>query len=158
MLSKELTNQLVIERYKFIQDKIKSLDNILHINIGMVIKLFIGVSSFFYGVLLVHLKQPELISLQGVIISLKLSSALFFFTSIIFLLMTVSNVFSWIGYRKDEVILLQKFGGHFTRDYPKLKNFLTWQETWFLISLVLMVVCSVLIWNFSYEISLLLLA
>lgn len=157
MLSEELTNQLVVERYKFIQDKIKFLDNILHVNIGMIIKLFIGIFSFFYGVLLIHLKHPDFIPLQGVIISIKLSSALLFFSSIVFLLMTVSNIFSWIGYRKDEVILLQEFGGGFTRDYPKLRKFLTWQETWFLISLTLMTACSVLIWNFSYEIALLLL-
>lgn len=152
MAYRELTTQLVVERYKFIQDKIKFLDNMMHIHIGMTIKFFVGIFSFFYGVVLIHIKQPELISHEAVIISIKFASSLIFFTSVLFFLMTVSNILSWLGYRRDEVALLQKFGGAFKRECPNAKNFLTWQESWYLISLAFIIICSILTFSFSREI------
>lgn len=152
-MSKELTNQLVIERYKFIQEKIHFLDKILHININLIVKILIGVFTFILSVFLIHIKQPALISQASVTLSLQFSSILISLTSLIFLLMTISNIFAWFDYRKDEVQLLEKFGGDFKRTEPKAKNFLMWQETWFSIALLIILISSILVYFFSYLIT-----
>lgn len=145
-MSKELTNQLVLERYKFIQDKIKFLDNVLHINMNLVIKILIGIFTVILSIFLIHLKQPDLVSPQAIIIALQFSSALVALTTFVFLLMTIANVLSWIDYRKEEVELLEKFGGEFIRKPADKKKFLSWQETWFSFALLFILIVSIVGW------------
>lgn len=136
-MSSELTNQLVIERYKFIQDKMKYLDNVLHVNISFLVKIFVSVFTLLIGSFLMHIKQPEILPINSLVVLTFFASILVFITSIIFLLMSISNIISWFGYRHDEVELLKAFGGSFQRNEPSLKKLFTWQESWIVFFLFL---------------------
>ncbi|HCG8450680.1 TPA: hypothetical protein NJ582_004439 [Vibrio parahaemolyticus] len=136
----DFTRDLVIERYKFIQEKQKHLDSILSSNVSLLVKVFIGLFSLVFAVLGTYLKQPEVISLSLVTLVFKLSLILLLVVSVIIFLMTISNVIAWLGYRRDEVELLQKFGGDFQREEPKLSNMFAWQETWFLFALIVIII------------------
>lgn len=151
-MSKELTNQLVVERYKFIQEKIHFLDKMLHTNISLIVKIIIGIFTVILSIFLINLKQPTLIHLDTITLSLKISSILIGLISLIFLLMTISNILAWFDYRRDEVELLEQFGKEFKRTVPKAKNFFMWQETWFAITLLVLLISTIFIYIFSSEI------
>lgn len=148
----ELTKELVIERYKFIQQKQMHLDTALHANITLLVKVLIGLFSVVFAIATYHLKEPELVTQETVLLLLEGASLLMLFVSVFFFLITISNIFSWLGYRKDEVELLNDFGGDLQRQKPKLSNFLAWQETWFCISLVLFMLGSYTVWQKATEI------
>ena len=74
------------------------------------------------------------------------------FVCFIFLLMTISNIFAWFGYRQDEVQLLEKFGGAFKRRKPKKSSFYTWQESWFVLALIALLFSAYIGWMRSAEI------
>ncbi|WP_318468054.1 hypothetical protein [Photobacterium leiognathi] len=147
----EFTKELVIERYKFIQDKQKHLDSILHTNIGMIIKLLIALFGLAVTGLLLYKKTPEVISPKDLVILFQLSSLLTSFVSAFFLLMTISNIFAWFGYRKDEVNLLEQFGGSFRREMPQKRSFYTWQETGFIVTLIIILFACYITWARSAE-------
>ncbi len=142
----DLTKELVVERYKFIQDKQKHLDSQMNSNVSLLVKIVVGTFSLVFAVFSTHLKQPDVISLPIATLVLKLSLIFIFAASSILLLITISNIFSWFGYRKDEVKLLNKFGGSFQRENPKLSNFLVWQETWFVFTLLLIIIIATFSW------------
>jgi len=142
----ELERQLVIERYKFIQDKIKHLDNVLHSNISDFIKILMAILTLVSGAFVLHVKEVTMISEQGLLILIRFSSGAIVFVSASYLLMTIANLFSWIDYRKDEVKLLMQFGGSLQRNNPRIKSFLAWQETWFMIALIGIIFFSVMVW------------
>lgn len=147
----ELTAELVVERYKFIQEKQKHLDSMLHTNIGIVVKLLIALFSLAIAGLSLYKSKPEIVAQKDLVILFQLSSLLVGFVCGFFLLMTLSNIFAWFGYRRDEVELLDQFGGAFKRDMPKKRNFYTWQETGFIAALIMMLFASYTIWMRSAE-------
>ncbi|PSU66571.1 hypothetical protein C9J20_13665 [Photobacterium phosphoreum] len=151
-MSSELTKELVIERYKFIQQKQMHLDAALHANITLLVKVLIGLFSVVFAIATYHLKEPESVTQETVLLLLEGASLLMLFVSIFFFLITISNIFSWLGYRNDEVELLNDFGGALQRQKPKLSNFLAWQETWFSISLVLFMLGAYTVWQRATEI------
>lgn len=138
----QLTKELVVERYKFIQEKQIFLDSMLHKNITFVVKLLVALFSLVIGGLSLYKNKPELLSQESFAVLVQLASLLCCFVSVIFLLMSLSNIVSWFGYRDDEVKLLNFIGGSFRRDAPKKRNFYTWQETWFIFSLIVLIVSS----------------
>ncbi len=148
----ELTKELVIERYKFIQQKQMHLDAALHANVTLLVKLLIAIFSLIFAIATYHLKEPDLVVQETVLILLKGASLLILFVSTFFLLVTISNIFSWLGYREDEVKLLNDFGGDFQRESPKLSNFFAWQEAWFSIALVLFILGALTVWQRAPEI------
>ncbi|WP_146147119.1 hypothetical protein [Photobacterium kishitanii] len=145
-MSLDLTKELIIERYKFIQDKQKHLDNALSSNVNLLVKLLISVFTLVFATFGMHLKQPEIVSIQVTSLVFTLSLILSLLVSTIFLLMTISNIFAWFGYRKDEVELLKQFGGVFQREKPKLSNLLSWQETWFICALTSIIIIAIVTW------------
>ncbi len=148
---RELTKELVVERYKFIQDKQKHLDSMLHTNIGMVVKLLIALFSLAVAGLSLYKNTPEIVAQRDLVNLFQLSSLLTSFVSGFFLLMTISNIFAWFGYRRDEVELLDQFGGTFKRDMPQKSSFYTWQETGFIVALIIILFASYITWMRSAE-------
>lgn len=148
----QLTKELVVERYKFIQEKQKHLDSILHTNITFVVKLLVALFGLVIAGLSLYKNKPELVSQENFVVLVQLSSLLCCFVCVIFFLMTFSNIVSWFGYRNDEVQLLDSIGGSFRREAPKKSSFLTWQETWFIFALVILIVVNFTVWIKSTEI------
>ncbi|MGR5268661.1 hypothetical protein ACPV5R_12990 [Vibrio astriarenae] len=151
-MSNELTKELVLERYRFIQSKQMHLDDALHANMTLLVKVLIGLLSVVFAVATYHLREPKLVTQDIVVLLLEGSSLLLLFVSVFFLLITISNIFSWLGYRKDEVELLDQFGGELQRKQPELSNCLSWQETWFCIFLLLLSLGAYVVFQRSSEI------
>jgi hypothetical protein len=147
----ELTAELVVERYKFIQEKQKHLDSMLHTNIGLVVKLLIALFGLAIAGLSLYKSKPDIVAPKDLVILFQLSSLFIGFVCSFFLLMTLSNIFAWFGYRRDEVELLAQFGGTFKRDMPKKRNFYTWQETGFITVLIIILLASYIAWIRSAE-------
>lgn len=72
----ELTAELVVERYKFIQEKQKHLDSMLHTNIGIVVKLLIALFSLAIAGLSLYKSKPEIVAPKDLVILFQLSSLL----------------------------------------------------------------------------------
>lgn len=141
-IKNQLTKELVVERYKFIQDKQKYLDTILHTNIAFFVKLLVTIFSLIIAGLSFFKQSPEVLDQDSLILLFQLSSLLCGFICSFFLLMTISNVIAWFGYRNDEVDLLESFNSNFKRDRPKKCSFLTWQESWFILALLIFIIVS----------------
>ncbi|HCG6065755.1 TPA: hypothetical protein NJ098_004411 [Vibrio parahaemolyticus] len=125
---------LVVERYKYIQEKLKYLDSVLHTNISLFIKILSAITALATATIGYHV--PSTIpSTQYIALVLTGSALAVLAMTLTFLAMTISNLFAWFGYRYDETELLEKFGCGFTRAKPSFKSFLTWQETWFMLVL-----------------------
>lgn len=150
-----LTSELVLERYKFIQDKQKHLDSMLHTNISVYVKLVIALFTLIIVGVFSFKTKPNSLTIEDVRLLLELSATMLMFVSGLFLLMTLSNLFAWFGYRQDEVKLLEKFGGDFQRELPKKRSFYSWQETGFLLALSLMFLLTYVAFVRSGELSLL---
>jgi len=142
----QITKELVVERFKFIQEKQKYLDSVLHTNMTFVIKLLITLFGLVIAGISLYKNKPDFMSEDNLITILQLSSLLCCFICSIFLLMSFSNIVSWFGYRNDEVKLLDSIGGTFRREKPKKSNFLTWQETWFIFALLIIIISSLTVW------------
>ncbi|EDM64883.1 hypothetical protein PE36_12302 [Moritella sp. PE36] len=142
----QITKELVIERFKFIQEKQKYLDSVLHTNMTFIVKLLVALFGLVITGISLYKNKPELMSEDSLMTILQLSSLLCCFICGIFLLMSFSNIVSWFGYRNDEVKLLDSIGGSFRRDKPKKRNFLTWQETWFILALLIITISSFTVW------------
>jgi len=145
-MKNELTKEIVIERYKFIQDKQKYLDTVLHANISFVVKLLVALFSLLIAGISLFNKSPEIISQEQIVLVFQFSTILCGFVCMLFLLMTFSNIVAWFGYRNDEVKLLESFDSEFKRDKPQKRSFLSWQETWFIIALLVLIIASFTSW------------
>ncbi|HEQ1859040.1 TPA: hypothetical protein VEO38_002600 [Providencia alcalifaciens] len=138
-MSKNLTEALIVERYKFIQKKQMYLDKALHTNIGVLIKILSGVFTLFFAIGAYYFKDTSIISSTNLLLLFKVVVGFSLILLLYFLLVTISNVVAWFNYRKDEVALLTRFGGDFQREEPKISNFLSWQETWFCILILVFI-------------------
>ena len=72
-IKNQLTKELVVERYKFIQDKQKYLDTILHENIAFVVKLLITIFTLIIAGLSFIKQSPELLDQDSLILLFQLS-------------------------------------------------------------------------------------
>lgn len=120
-----------IERYKYILDEIKALNENIHkyltlfqtlatVIIGGGIGIFVTWRSLNIDV------ATAKVAIQGAI-GLLLILDLFITISVI------ATILSWFDYRKEEVAFAQKIVGTDFRSPPSLRNFWRWSETYILL-------------------------
>lgn len=135
---------LVVERYKYIQEKLKYLDSVLHTNISLFIKILSAIIAL--ATAAIGYSTPSTLpSIEYIALVLTGSALVVLTMTLTFLAMTISNLFAWFGYRHDETELLEEFGNGFIRQEPSIKSFLTWQETWFILILAVLSIITALV-------------
>ncbi|PSW06169.1 hypothetical protein [Photobacterium lipolyticum] len=126
----ELTNQFAIERYKFILDKIKFLDNQYNNYLNLFIKLLTAILGIIISSILIS-KKGE-IDASWVRYIIEASSALIIIISLILIRLTTITIHSWKDYRNDEVLLLSKFEIDIDRKPPSDQKENHWNEAAFI--------------------------
>lgn len=131
----DLKNQMAVERYKFILEKIKFLDTTYNTNFNHVSKIITAVIGFMITVLMVGIEKK--FGINTVTIAMELSTLLVGGTAFFFSLLSISSLFSWFDYRKEEVKLHQQLNINIGREEPEWKGLIRWHET-HLITLLLL--------------------
>ena len=137
----QIERELVLERYKFIQQEIRSANENVYRFVAMyqtvataatgaVLALFVGYRKWSI--------PPEVAraGVRGLLILITVVAA--------FCILLISiGVFSWIDYRREECSLATRVIDDGFRDAPMWRNFLRWYETY----IVLFVLATVaLVW------------
>ncbi|WP_281544672.1 hypothetical protein [Grimontia sp. SpTr1] len=139
------SQQLAVERYKFILDKIKYLDGIHNSSFSYLQKSTILMTTSITGVLLALIEgKIELKTANLAIASAGLISSII----ILFLILTsLAVIFSWLDYREEEVELLEKVECDIGRKKPIIgfKKVMRWSETHLIILLSVMLVISLIV-------------
>ncbi|MFD2177871.1 hypothetical protein [Veronia pacifica] len=135
----QVTKEIVLERYKFIIEKQKYLDSLLHKNMDFYLKVITAIMGIFFSSASIYKNKPEIISLDSLTLMLELTSILTIFVSSVILLMTASIACSWFDYRKDEVKILDQVDGSYKREMPKKRNFWLWHESIFAFALSIII-------------------
>lgn len=138
--NKELSDLLAVERYKFIQDKIKFLDNQQHSNFTTLLKVIIALSTFIIASLIAGSECK--ISNETVSFAISSAGVALTITCVYLLGLSIAVLFSWIDYRKEEVELLNKVNCDLNRSDPDIKpcKLIRWNEFHFMVLLVLLTI------------------
>jgi hypothetical protein len=134
----ELTQDFYLERYKYILQEIRVLNENIHKYLTLFQTLATAISTA--GVALFVGRQqlnltPEItkVSLQGLLGLLVILAAFVVFSIVV-------GIFSWLDYRTEEVELLNKVVGVGFRRLPKKSNFWRWQESYVILFVLLVVI------------------
>ncbi|GBE92262.1 hypothetical protein [Nostoc cycadae] len=134
----DLIQEFYLERYKYILQEIRSLNENIHKYLTLFQTLATAIATA--GVALFVGRQqlnltPEItkVALQGLLGLLVILAAFVVFS-------IVAGIFSWLDYRTEEVELLNKVVGVGFRKLPKKSNFWRWQETYVLFFVVIVVI------------------
>lgn len=133
----DLKEQFALEHYKFILLKIQYLDGSVYKSIGLYSKLITSVFAFLIAAILAE--QSGRINTELLPIAFNLAKAFIIFLSSVFLLTTLANMFSWHDYRTEELILQNYLSIDIGRKKPNLKNFYRWTESWFILTIIMMI-------------------
>ncbi|MBB1352324.1 MULTISPECIES: hypothetical protein [unclassified Pseudoalteromonas] len=137
---KDIEKEIAVERYKFILTKIQHLDESLYKNIGFIAKFTAAIISAIASSILLF--KTSKITNEILVLAIDFASYINAFTCLLFILITLANIFSWRDYRKEEIELLDKCGVEIARKPPSFKGLLRWTETWFLIALLIIATAS----------------
>jgi MFS family permease len=134
----DLSSEFKLERYKYILQEIRSLNENLHkyltwfqtlatALIGGGVALFVSWQS---------LKISSAVARVGLrgLVGLLIILAMFVIISII------AGIFSWFDYRKEEVELLKQAVKPEFRKPPTIWNFWRWQETYLILFIIVAVI------------------
>lgn len=144
ILSVEAQGLIAVERYKFIQEKIKKLDSQFEQSLNTMLKTIIALVAFGVAVLLAKL-EGKIQSESIVLLAIQTIGLLLSISSIFHLLTNLAVMFSWWDYRKEEVELLNQVGCNLNRSKPVIciKKVLRWHETYLLLLLFLLALLGV---------------
>lgn len=143
----ELTNQIAVERYKFILEKIKFLDSQYNGYLNLFIKLLTAMLSLILSSALIAKKgEIEPIWLSYI---LELCSLFVVLICTILIKLTSVTINSWREYRHDEVALLLKLNVDINRSSPSVGKEKHWNETAFIALLWGTAISFTLIYFFS---------
>ena len=119
--------QFKVERYKYILQEMRSLNENVHKYLALyeTLATFVigGGVGVFVGWKSLHLSSEVAIAAINGLLFLLLFLALFVIASI------VAGIISWFDYRNEEVELLDQIQPEF-RKKPTLRNFWRWNETY----------------------------
>nr|PMJ91943.1 hypothetical protein BCU13_22875 [Vibrio lentus] len=141
--NKELSDLIAVERYKFIQEKIKFLDNQQQANFTTLLKVIIALSTFVIASLIAGTECK--ISNETVSFAISSAGVALIITCIYLLGLSVAILFSWIDYRKEEVDLLNKVNCDLNRSDPSIKfrKLVRWNEFHFMVLLVILTIVGI---------------
>ncbi|HEQ1859307.1 TPA: hypothetical protein VEO38_002875 [Providencia alcalifaciens] len=148
--TRELVNdQIKIERYKFILEKIKFLDKQIHVNLNITITVFTSLITLL--VLSIVAMKENKIGLNNFIFSVRTISFIAFIFSLYMVFSSIAIIRSWFDYRNEESDFLDKISCDIARKKPKKRNFFRWSETYFIIFIFLFLILSLIIFFSSNE-------
>jgi hypothetical protein len=135
--SEDKVLEFALERYKYILQEIRSLNENFHkhltlfqalatVLVGAGISLFVGWQSLKISAEVARAGIQSLMSLLVVLMIFLVASV-------------IAGICSWFDYRKEEVALLDKVTSNNFRKKPTLKNFWRWQETYLLLFIIVIV-------------------
>jgi hypothetical protein len=138
------TNEYKLERYKFILQQLNALNDGTH----KYISLFQTLSTAVIGVGITLFATWRELKIDPAIARLGLKAVLGLFTilTVFVLLSIVVNAISWYDYRNEEVQLLEQEVGKDFRRAPDWKNLWRWNETYFVLFLL---ITTLIIWIFT---------
>lgn len=127
-----------LERYKYILEEIRSLNENIHKYLTLFQTLAVTIIGGGIGIFVIwkNLRidaNTARTAIQGAL-GLLILLALFMTASI------VANIFSWFDYRQEEVDLLEKAVRTGFRKPPTFRNFWRWPETYVLLFINIVVV------------------
>lgn len=141
-----LEESLIFERYKYLNAQQKHLNSLVSTNISTTIKVTTALCSVFLVTLSFFLKETKQLDENYLTLLVEFCAVTGFVFYAMISLQTIANIAAWYGYRNDEVKVLDLADTKFKRDKPDLCNFLTWQETWFLLVTLVLTVLSYSLW------------
>lgn len=135
------TPEIVVERFKYIQDQIKILNENTYKILGIYQTLTTAVVT---AAIALFVGFPKLtievdVARAGLTALLLLATAIAVFT----ILLLAAGILSWFDYRQEEVELLNTYFYSGFRKSPSWKNFFRWYETWIAVAIV---VLTILMW------------
>lgn len=127
-----------LERYKYILQEIRSLNENVHKYLTLFQTLATAIVGGGVGIFLgwQSLKITADIARIGILTLLSFFTILALFVIVEML----SGIFSWIDYRKEEVDLLNEEVRAGFRQSPNIHNFWRWYETYIIIFIIMVVV------------------
>lgn len=131
-----MKNNILTERYKFILDKIKLLDEQYIKNTNLTYKIIISLVSF--------ISLSKLAFLEGKIdfttftFCIKSAGFILCLSFLYLSFVSIAIILSWIDYRKDEYHIFKKLELSDYRKKPKLNGMYRWSETYFIIICILL--------------------
>ncbi|HCG7129691.1 TPA: hypothetical protein NJ327_002432 [Vibrio parahaemolyticus] len=134
--SKEANDQIIVERYKYILEKIKFLDGNIYQNFNLSIKLITSLIAVLTASV-ISVSEGK-ISDVTFLLSIKFIFSILVFFSIYMLFTSISITLSWYDYRREEISLLNKVNCDINRSSPKLRSFFRWSETYYVIFMIAM--------------------
>lgn len=128
-----MTNPYAIERYKYILEQKKRLNDVTF-------KIAAFYQTIFLALLAAQFKLLETASTRDTEIELMRigSWGLFWMltgVSLICVATLVAGIISWLGYRREETVFEMEIGQEI-RPTPSLKNALSWYETYIIIAII----------------------
>ncbi|WP_423807894.1 hypothetical protein OUO06_17655 [Photobacterium damselae] len=148
-----LEENLIFERYKHLIARQTHLDSLVSSNVATAIKVTTALCTLFFvaiSFLFKEMDKPDVRHLTLLIQFCSVTGGIFY---LLISLQTLANIFAWFGYRKDEVELLELANTILKRDKPTPRNFLTWQETWFLFVTLILTFISWIVWFRAVELA-----
>ncbi|WP_273049153.1 hypothetical protein [Pseudoalteromonas sp.] len=135
-------NNIYVERYKYILEKIKFLDTLMHKNFALYAKFTLAIGTALSTCFVLFIEK-KIESATSVVILKSL-----FFTellaSLLFFAITIAIIRAWFNYRDDEFFFLNKIECDLDRKPPTLEGMLKWSETYFLITTIIIALTSLL--------------
>lgn len=144
---------LIFERYKHLNARQAHLDSLISGNFVTTIKVTTALCTFFFVSMSFIFKETDVNDSNLVTLMLQFCAITGGVFYLLMSLQTFANILAWFGYRNDEVKLLDLADTKLRRESPKAGNFLTWQETWFLVGTVVLTLSSYVLWVRAAEIA-----
>jgi hypothetical protein len=119
--------QLKVERYKFVLSEMGRLNENTHKNTKYLLTIYPALSGAIIALRYTSFGQ-SVPSGSGPVLAFGVLQLLTM-VSAFGVVSVVSDLASWLDYRREEVALITSMGGDF-RQAPKLQNFWRWYETY----------------------------
>lgn len=120
-----------LERYKYILEEIRFLNENIYKYLSLYQTLIVAIIGGGIGIFVtwrsLHISADiAKTAIQGAL-------GLLIILDLFITIAIISNVFSWLDYRKEEIAVLDKVVGAGFRKLPQLRNFWRWSETYILL-------------------------
>jgi hypothetical protein len=131
------TNKFKVERYKYILNEIHFLNESVHKYLTLFQALATAVVG---GVAAVYVGWRKLpIDVVTARIAIHALLGLLVILALFVVLSVIAGVWSWLDYRKEEVLLLDKVIEPGLRSPPNLRNFYRWSETYLVLFMLIVI-------------------
>lgn len=141
-ISEEAKTNIYTERYKYIIEKIKFLDTLMHKNLSLYFQFTLAICAGLSASIVMRIEDKA--SFETVKFILEFLFLLQAVASLFIIIMTVAIVRSWFNYRDDEIDFLNKIKCDLNREKPNLEGLFRWSETYLVIISIVIGLASLL--------------